>query len=407
MILDCNIATEILSGFKKQDLVGNNFLKVSGIPDKYIPFILEDYDTILKGENPARREIQLYTKEGDLSWVLYQVSIVKLNDEQLILLIIQDIREQKKFEQKLKESEKKYRLLVENAQEGIWAIDIEAYTTFVNKRMAEILGYTEEEMIGKHLFDFIDESEIENADSMLERRRQGLREHHDFEFLRKDGTKVYASLETSPILDDNGAYIGAIACIADITERKQIKLELEKYRKQLEGIVQEQKIEKEEVEKQLSNEINDHKQTYSELTQILNSSVPICVIDKNYEIMLINDTYAHFFHKSKEKVIGKKCFEIMNYNNCHTPRCTLKQILNGALLVEYEKRKILNDGGEIFYLVRATPYKDSDSNVIGVIETYIDITQRINIEKAVIESEEKYRLITETAHDLIRVVNER
>jgi PAS domain S-box-containing protein len=173
----------------------------------------------------------------------------------------------------------------------------------------------------------------------------------------------------------------------------------------LEELVQERTSELEIVNKQLIDEIKEHQNTYSELTQILNASIPICVINKEHEIIRINDTYAYFFHTEMENVIGKKCYDIMKYDNCHTPRCTLKRILNGTLMVEYEKRKKFDDGHEIFYLVRATPYRDPDGNIIGIVETYTDITERIRIEQAIIESEERYRLITETAHDLIRVVN--
>ena len=131
-----------------------------------------------------------------------------------------DITDRKKAEEKLKESEEKYRLIVENAHEGIWAIDGDAYTTFVNNRMAEILGYSIDEMLGKHLYSFMDEDGVKIAEINLKRRQMGIKEHHDFEFLRKDGTKIFTRLETSPILDEKGEYRGAMAFIIDITERR-------------------------------------------------------------------------------------------------------------------------------------------------------------------------------------------
>jgi PAS domain S-box-containing protein len=121
----------------------------------------------------------------------------------------------------LRESEEKYRFLVENLQEGVWAIDSEARTTLVNQRMAEMLGYAEEEMLGKHLFEFMDQRGIEITEQNLERRRVGLNERHDFEFLRRDGTRIYTTLETSPIVDDQGNYQGALAGVMDITDRRR------------------------------------------------------------------------------------------------------------------------------------------------------------------------------------------
>jgi PAS domain S-box-containing protein len=131
-----------------------------------------------------------------------------------------DITERKQFEQTLQQSEKKYRQLIELAREGIWVLDKESTTTFVNPRMAEILGYSVEEMQGMHLFSFMDEQGVEISKRNLERRQQGIEEQHDFEFLRKDGTRVYTSLETSPITDEDNNYVGALAIVADITERK-------------------------------------------------------------------------------------------------------------------------------------------------------------------------------------------
>lgn len=134
--------------------------------------------------------------------------------------------ERKKSREALHQSEEKYRLLVESLQEGIWVIDANARTTFANRRMAEMLGYTVEEMIGKHLFDFMDEQGKKSAQKLLERRRQEIKEQHDFEFVRKDGRHLFALLEASPLTDTEGNYGGAIAGVLDITDRKKIEKEL-------------------------------------------------------------------------------------------------------------------------------------------------------------------------------------
>ena len=128
----------------------------------------------------------------------------------------------------LKESEKKYRNLVGSLQEGIWVIDIDSLTTFVNPPLANILGYTVEEMVGRHLFSFMDEQYVEIAKQKLKHRQKGIAEQHEFEFLRKDGTSVNVIMVTQPIKDDNGNYSGAIAGVIDITERKRAEKERER-----------------------------------------------------------------------------------------------------------------------------------------------------------------------------------
>ena len=142
---------------------------------------------------------------------------------------------QREAEKALRESERKYRALVENLNEGIWAIDPEAKTTFVNERMAEMLGYTVDEMLGASLYDFMDERGREIAELNMDRRRQGFREQHDFEFRRKDGTNIYATLETSPMTDEEGNFAGAIAGVIDISDRVLAAQELARANVELEG----------------------------------------------------------------------------------------------------------------------------------------------------------------------------
>ncbi len=120
----------------------------------------------------------------------------------------------------LRETAEKYRLFIKNAHEGAWAIDAEAVTTFVNPRMAEILGYSAEELLGKHLLSFMDERGVKIATHYLERLQKGVSGRHDFEFKRKDGTIVSTSLSASPLINDKGEYQGAIATVEDITERR-------------------------------------------------------------------------------------------------------------------------------------------------------------------------------------------
>jgi len=118
----------------------------------------------------------------------------------------------------LRASEAKYRLLLETIQEGLWAIDRDSRTTFANERLARMLGYSVEEMRGRHLFSFMDAQGAAVGSDLLGRRRQGAREAHEFEFLRKDGSRACLLLDTAPILDEAGCYQGAIASVMDLTE---------------------------------------------------------------------------------------------------------------------------------------------------------------------------------------------
>lgn len=139
----------------------------------------------------------------------------------------------------LKRSEEKYRGLVTLAQEGIWTIDHNSITTFVNPAMANMLGYSVEEMAGKHLFEFMDDYGIEVATANIRKREKGISEQHDFEFLTKAGKRIYATMETSPIYDDKGEYAGAIAGVINITDRREAEDALKRHKDELESVVRE------------------------------------------------------------------------------------------------------------------------------------------------------------------------
>ncbi len=126
----------------------------------------------------------------------------------------------------LRESDALYRQLTEIAGHGIWALDSEGKTTFVNRAITEMLGYTEEEMIGRPLFAFIPEELWPAHRARLENYRYGGGRQFDTECRRKDGTPLWAIISTRPLFDREGLYLGAVAMITDITERKKVEAQL-------------------------------------------------------------------------------------------------------------------------------------------------------------------------------------
>ncbi|MDM7919389.1 MAG: PAS domain S-box protein [Methanosarcina sp.] len=121
----------------------------------------------------------------------------------------------------LRESEEKYRSVVETANEGIWIIDAEDRTIYVNQKMAEMLGYTQNEMIGRSGWDFTDE--IDNTVPGLNRkkRQQGIDESHEFKFICKDGSPLWALVNTKSFFDRDGKFAGSMGMLTNITERKK------------------------------------------------------------------------------------------------------------------------------------------------------------------------------------------
>ena len=158
---------------------------------------------------------------------LFDVEIVSeaicFNGRDARLVLAKDITQRLQAEAALRDSERRYRRIVETASEGIWAIDALAVTTFVNPKMAQMLGYTVPEMAGRSMTEFMGEPGVALAQHYLGRRRQGMAEQHEFKFRRKDGSHLWAALSTNPVLGDDGAYAGALAMVTDITERKRVE----------------------------------------------------------------------------------------------------------------------------------------------------------------------------------------
>jgi len=181
---------------------------------------------LLQGETVRDFESQVRRKSGEIRDTLSSFVTVEIGGQPCIVGMFRDVTERKQAEEALRESEDKYRSLIENLREGIWTIDKDACTTFANPAMAEMLGYAVDEMLGRHLFSFMDEQGQELAKRKLEHRQQGVSEQHDFEFARKDGSRLCATIETSPLTDRDGNYNGALAGVMDITARKRAEEEL-------------------------------------------------------------------------------------------------------------------------------------------------------------------------------------
>ncbi len=126
-----------------------------------------------------------------------------------------------KAQEALRESEERYRRIVETAAEGISVVNAESTLTFVNRRFAEMLGYRPEEMIGTSLFAIVPEAGKAAAALRVERSRQGIAEEHEVAYLRKDGSELWTLLKTNPVRNADGAWAGTLGMTTDWTRHRQ------------------------------------------------------------------------------------------------------------------------------------------------------------------------------------------
>jgi len=143
-------------------------------------------------------------------------------------------QERAQLRQSTREADERYRRIVETTEEGIWTIGADALTDFVNRRMAEMMGYIPEEMIGRPLGDFMAEELRPHAADNIKRRERGISEQHEFCFLHKSGAEVHLAMTSNPITNADGVYVGAMAMARDVTAGKRAEADKARLESQLE-----------------------------------------------------------------------------------------------------------------------------------------------------------------------------
>ena len=224
--IDVNNAYLEVLGYTKEEIIGKTVLDLN-------MFVIPEEQTAVRDQLKrdgiiSNCELQVRRKDGAILTGLFSGEIIKMKGHQYFLTVMIDISERKQILEELHLSEKKYRQLVELAQEGIWSIDADSNTTYVNPHMSTMLGYKSEEMIGRSLYYFMDEEGTAFASKKLERHKDRANERYVFELVHRDGHHIYTSIATSPINSESGSYVGAIALITDITENRRIENELRK-----------------------------------------------------------------------------------------------------------------------------------------------------------------------------------
>ena len=170
----------------------------------------------------AQAELTFVRKDG--STFTGETSSVITTDQcgtNRTFVIVSDITERKRVEQALRESEERYRRMVETANEGIWSIDGNYRTTFVNQRMADMLGYAPEEMIGRGVDSFMFAEDLADHESQMAGRARGESGVYERRYRRPDGREIWAVVSATPLIDPQGNFAGSFGMFTDITDRRQ------------------------------------------------------------------------------------------------------------------------------------------------------------------------------------------
>ncbi len=288
----------------------------------------------------------------------------------VIAVRIGNVIERAWAEEALQESNARNQLLVDNLSEGIWFVDEDAVTTYVNEQMAEMLGYRVEEMTGRPLQDFLPEEGRTQIPEHLERRKRGIREKKEQTFLHKDGSPICTLMITSPVHDEKGAFTGAIAGITDITERKRI-------------------------EEQLAYQA----------AVFSNMQEAVIGTDTSERIVLWNPAAEQFYGWKANEVKGKFVHEVVRSDFSDEQRAEALRTLHEKGELRLEVRQFRRDGTPLEVEGMTIPLYGDDGRVAGYLGVNRDITERKRAEEALREANRKLNLLSSiTRHDILNQV---
>jgi two-component system, cell cycle sensor histidine kinase and response regulator CckA len=267
-----------------------------------------------------------------------------------------DVTERKLALDALRISEARYRRIIETTTEGVWMIDADSRTTFVNQRMAEMLGGTVEEMLGRTPAEFLDEKGSAAIADLTE-RAEGAVEQLELKFRRKDGGELWGLLEASPIRNDEGGYEGALAMVMDVTERRRAQEAL--------------------------------RASESRFRRLWDSGIIlITVSDRQGNIIDINEAGVRMlgYSRAEELISHVRWPELTPREWSAADEKALKQLELGGVAQPWEKELLRRDGTRVPILAGAALLDDATGIAIA-----IDLSEGKRIEAALRQTEMQLR----------------
>jgi PAS domain S-box-containing protein/putative nucleotidyltransferase with HDIG domain len=304
----------------------------------------------------------------------------------------------KSIEDKLVESEDRYRDLVEKAEIGILIDDEQGEFSYFNKKFCELFGYTMDEMVNQSIGTLVHPDDVARVMEYHKKRLAGgqIPPRYEFKGVKKDGSPITLEVH-AVVLKEHEKIIGTRSYIWDISARKRIEQELERAQESLEKRVQERTSALSKANKLLRQEINE-RQRVEELLRgaekeralILDSMTEFVIYhDANMKILWANKAAAKSVGVAPEQLIGHHCYEILQRRSLPCEGCPVEKCLKDNAPTSGEMTT--PDGRNLF--VRGYPVKDADGKNVGCVEVAMDITVVKKAEDALQESEARYKAL--------------
>ncbi len=362
--------SQVVYGYTGNELQNDPTLWRSRVfPEDLTDVIVPALQAVCQGQTHFDLEYRFQHRDGSIRWIR-ETATAQWDANQnawVVITVAMDISDRKQAEIALQASENRYRQIVEIASEGIWMIDTDNQTTFVNPRMAAMLGYKVDEMIGQSLFSFMDAAEMAIATRNVERRHQGITEQHDFKFQHKQGMDVWTIVSTIPIFDEAGQYQGALGMVTDISERKQLEQSLQASEAHFRAVFEQATVSIGLVG------IDGY---------FLQANPYFCNLLGYTEAELKNLTYTEITHPDDRDLS-------MTYGE----KLRSGEYANYAV----EKRYLRKDGQPLWISLSISPIMDEAGHLSHFMGIITDISDRKQLEQSLQESEARFRAVFEQA----------
>ena len=340
---------------------------------------VRDVFSSVNDQYPAEKNYDLHYRflhaKGHYLWLRDRVRIACTNEGKVTYSGCLEASERKEQvnENASLASQQDFSSIIENLHEGIWQIDQNNKTVYVNPRMAEILGYQKDEMLNKSLFDFMSDQAIQLAHQYVAKRQEGEKEQHEFELLHKNGKRVHVFIGTNPVVDEEGNYAGAIAAISDISAFKETQQQLK---------------EREELTRNIADSLPGLIMTY------------VLFPDGKDQVIFISKGVEELYQVTAEEAMRDST---NIWSKIHPDDLELVQSSTVASAKNLEPwlcefRAVMQDGSIKWLCGRGTPHQMEDGQVIWYTLT-LDETARKEVERQLEESQERFQLVLKGSND--------
>jgi len=314
------------------------------------PQLVED----ISAKGGINFETENIRKDGSHVSVQISTSLFKMEEKPVMLALIQDITERKKAENKLKESEQKYRGLFECTTDGIMILDARGEILDANCRAYEIFSLKKEDMIGNNFLGM--GLLTQKSLSILVRQFEELLSDriakiHEIEIKDKEGKTLNIELSSFFLLKKEDDDVNFVVLIRDISDRKKAEIEIARAH---------------------------------ELLQTLMDNIPDSIYfkDESNRFIMVNKAKASHADVNPGDMIGKTDFDFMPEDQARKSFEDDEELMKtGKFIVNKVEKLIGNDGIERWISVTKVPRFDEEGNIIGTVGISRDITEWKRLEE--------------------------